>query len=73
MLLTTLSFVVGGNMEKLCQPMLDLTIFSDVSFLGDVIKKNIDTHKTVNVSSFNSCFSGNSKGLHDSDSHFVSL
>ena len=30
MLLTSLTFVVGGNMEKLCQPLIDLTIFSEV-------------------------------------------
>ncbi|XP_053406462.1 prominin-1-A-like [Mercenaria mercenaria] len=29
MLLTTLSFMVGGNMEKLCQPLQDLTLFSE--------------------------------------------
>ncbi|XP_060575132.1 prominin-1-A-like [Ruditapes philippinarum] len=29
MLLTTLTFMVGGNMEKLCQPMQDLTLFSE--------------------------------------------
>ncbi|KAH3790092.1 hypothetical protein DPMN_168287 [Dreissena polymorpha] len=30
MILTTLTFVVGGNMEKLCQPLLDLSMFKDV-------------------------------------------
>ena len=31
MLLTTLSFLIGGLLEKTCQPMIDLTLFSEVS------------------------------------------
>jgi len=31
MLLTTLTFMVGGNMEKICQPLIDLSLFRDVS------------------------------------------
>ena len=33
MMLTTLSFLIGGLFEKTCQPMIDLTIFSEVSQL----------------------------------------
>ena len=36
MLLTTLTFVVGGNMEKLCQPLIDLSLFSEVSRTREV-------------------------------------
>ena len=30
MSLTTLTFMIGGNFEKICQTFLDLTIFKDV-------------------------------------------
>ena len=32
MLLTTLTFTIGSLLEKMCQPMLDLSLFSDVSY-----------------------------------------
>ena len=58
MLLTTLTFVVGGNMEKLCQPMIDLSIFRDfidkrgVSGLdlGEIIHGNATS--TIGIYSF---------------------
>ncbi|XP_052228819.1 prominin-1-A-like [Dreissena polymorpha] len=36
MILTTLTFVVGGNMEKLCQPLLDLSMFKDFVDAGSI-------------------------------------
>ncbi|KAL4231264.1 Prominin 1 b [Mactra antiquata] len=36
MLITTLTFMVGGNMEKLCEPMIDLTLFRDFIDTGAI-------------------------------------
>jgi len=33
MLLTTVTFMIGGNFEKICQSFVDLSIFSDVCIL----------------------------------------
>jgi hypothetical protein len=33
MLLTTVTFMIGGNLEKICQSFVDLSIFSDVCIL----------------------------------------
>ncbi|CAH1782883.1 unnamed protein product [Owenia fusiformis] len=41
MLLTTVLFMVGGNMEKICQPLSDMTIFKDFLDKGGIPSFNL--------------------------------
>ncbi|OWF43854.1 prominin-1-A-like [Mizuhopecten yessoensis] len=41
MLLTTLSFMIGGNLEKICQTLIDLTIFKEFLDVGGLTSFNL--------------------------------
>ncbi|XP_060086040.1 prominin-1-A-like [Ylistrum balloti] len=50
MLLTTLSFMIGGNLEKICQTMIDLTIFKDFLDSGALSSFNMGEMLLSNAS-----------------------
>ncbi|XP_033756757.1 prominin-1-A-like [Pecten maximus] len=50
MLLTTLSFMIGGNLEKICQTMIDLTIFKDFLDTGALSSFNLGEMLLSNAS-----------------------
>ncbi|XP_052770796.1 prominin-1-A-like [Mya arenaria] len=61
MLLTTLTFIIGGNMEKLCQPLSDLSMFRDFVDKGDIAGMSLGEllhgNKSIDIS-FYSFFLG---------------
>ncbi|KAK3095696.1 hypothetical protein FSP39_017731 [Pinctada imbricata] len=57
MLLTTISFMIGGNFEKICQTMFDLTLFKDFIDTGGIPGFALGTmllnDPSINISLYN--------------------